>query len=79
MLKAICQSLLPDHLQDRRPDPNHAHRRRFTSKYRRKQGLVKNLWIGASLVVLLNPTIVMLLIVGLPVTFLAFIVLDETP
>lgn len=71
--------LLPDHLRDRRPDPDSPHRRRFTRKYKRKQELVRKLWIGAGLVILANPTVAMLLIVALPTTFVAFIVLDETP
>ena len=71
--------LLPDHLRDCRPDPDSPHRRRFTTKYRRKRCLVKNLWIGAGLLVLLHPTPAMLLIVGLAATLLAFTVLDETP
>lgn len=78
-LMTLLRPLLPDHLYDRTPDPASPHRRRFTAKYRRKLGLVKNLWIAAGLLVLLSPTVATLLIVGLSMTFLAFIVLDETP
>jgi len=75
----LFRYLLPDHLRDCRPDPGSPHRRRYTAKYRRKRCLVKNLWIGAGLLVLLHPTLAMLMVVGLATTFLAFTVLDETP
>lgn len=78
-LHQMLYCLLPDHLQDHRPDPNSPHRRRYTRAYRRKRELVKNLWIGAGLITLTNPTLSMALIVGLPMIFLAFTVLDETP
>lgn len=75
----LLAPLLPEYLRDTRPDPTSPHRRRFTRQYKRKQALVRKLWIGAGLVILLNPTLAMLLIVSLATTCLAFTVLDETP
>jgi hypothetical protein len=77
-LSPLARHLLPDHLLDCRPDPNSPHRRRFTHGYRRKMGLVKNLWIGAGLLVLFHPSPVVLLTAGLSMTFVAFTLLDET-
>lgn len=79
VLETLFRPLLPDHLLDCRPDPDSPQRRRFTASYQRKVALVKHLWIGAGLVVWLDPTIAMLLIVGLPMIFLALTLLDETP
>ena len=70
--------LLPHWTRDRSPDHNHPHKRRFTRLYRRKQGIVKNLWIASGLVmiVLATPATIMALTLG--TTFLSFVILDET-
>jgi hypothetical protein len=59
------------------PDEDHPHRRRFTPGYRRKRGIVKNVWIGSALVMILQPpAIVVAMVLG--TTFLSFVILDET-
>ena len=62
-----------------KPDPNHYHRRRFTAKYRRKQGIVKSLWISSGVVMLCFPVAPFVMGLGLFTTFLSFVILDETP
>ena len=77
-LVMIRTNLLSGGLQSRNPDINHPHRRRFTTKYRAKKNLVKLLWISACFLMLLNPILPVILIIALPVTFLSFMILDET-
>lgn len=60
------------------PDPNHCHGRRLTKTYRKKQGIVKNLWIASGLVMLAFPALPYLVAAGLFTTFLSFVILDET-
>lgn len=55
----------------------HPHWRRFTGKYRRKQRIVRDIWLSAGVLMLLSP------LAALPVwllgtTLLSFVVLDET-
>jgi hypothetical protein len=70
--------LLPRWAEDRCPDHEHPHRRRFTAVYRRKQSIVKHVWIASGLVmaVLASPAIIMAMALG--TTFLSFVILDET-
>lgn len=72
------QWALPDWMVDCKPDASHPHRRRFTPRYRRKQQLVKSLWICSGLVMIINPVLDLILILALATSFLSFIVLDET-
>ncbi|TQV73556.1 hypothetical protein FKG94_17840 [Exilibacterium tricleocarpae] len=60
------------------PDPAHFHRRRFTTKYHRKRGIVKNLWISAGLVMLTYPALPFVVGLSLFMIFLSFLILDET-
>lgn len=53
--------------------------RRKTAVYRAKQQLVTRVWLGAGLVMLIQPTLPLVLIIGLLTTFIAFTILDETP
>ncbi|WP_346836388.1 hypothetical protein [Microbulbifer sp. SAOS-129_SWC] len=62
----------------RLPDPNDAHRRRYTRRYRLKRGWVKNLWIGTALLMLCFPLLPVVLALGLLSAFLSFAILDET-
>jgi hypothetical protein len=71
--------LLPDWSTDQSPDEDHPHRRRFTRRYRRKQRIVKNIWIGSGLLMLVNATPEAIIALGLGTTFLSFVILDETP
>ena len=75
----LYKLILPHWTRDRSPDQNHPHKRRFTHVYRRKQGIVKNLWIasGLAMIFLATPAMVMALTLG--TTFLSFVILDETP
>lgn len=79
LLESLERRLLPEWTRDRRPDPDHPSRRRYTGKYRAKRRIVKSLWLGAGCVMLLNPVVPFLAVVGLSTTFLAFVILDETP
>lgn len=77
-LRYLYRRLLPYWRQNRTPDPNHPHRRRFTNRYRRKRDLVKNLWIGSGLLMVLCNNVALILVLALATTFLSFCVLDET-
>ena len=68
---------LPDWAQNHTPDANHPYRRLFTRRHKVKRNLVKNIWIGAGLVMLINPVLHILLAIVLSVTFLSFAILDE--
>ncbi|WP_062263946.1 hypothetical protein [Endozoicomonas arenosclerae] len=76
MLKIKWQ---PDWMQDKTPDARHFYRRTFTASYRAKRSIVKNIWIAAGLLMLINPVIHIALLIALPVTLLSFVILDETP
>lgn len=73
------QHLLPDWADDSTPDAAHPHRRRFTQRYRRKQGIVKNVWIVSGAIMILNGALATIIALSLATTFLSFMILDETP
>jgi hypothetical protein len=80
LIEPLLQQFLPGWLFNRKPDPAHAHRRRFTSTYRRKRQWVKSLWIAAGLLMIIggaSPAFVIAL--ALATTFASFCILDETP
>ena len=77
-LRTLCACLRPRWAENGQPDPTHPHRRRLTRVYRRKQGLVKNLWIGSGCLMLLNPVLPFVMLVGLITTLFSFVILDET-
>lgn len=60
-------------------DATHPSRRRLTWRYRRKRDIVKNIWIGSGLVMLAQGSPAVIVALGLGTTFLAFMILDETP
>ena len=74
----ILDLILPHWVGDRSPDLDHPHRRRFTELYRRKKGIVRNLWLGSGLLMLLVATPALVLAMALGTTFLSFVILDET-
>ena len=74
----VCELILPHWLKDRSPDPDHPHRRRFTCLYRRKKGVVRSLWIGSGLLMIVVATPALILTMVLATTFLSFVILDET-
>lgn len=61
-----------------RADYRALQRRRTLPGHRRRIGRCKTLWIGAGLLMLLQPTIPVILLLGLPATFLCFALLDES-
>lgn len=70
--------VLPGWYSDETPDARHPHRRRHTAAYRRRRELVKWLWIGSGLIMLLAhaaPHYVLAL--ALTTAFLSFMILDE--
>lgn len=74
----IRQFFLPHWAEDQCPDGDHPHRRRFTAVYRRKQGIVKNVWIASGLVMAIQASPPIILALALGTTFLSFVILDET-
>ncbi|MGI9280665.1 MAG: hypothetical protein ACR2PX_13740 [Endozoicomonas sp.] len=76
MLKIKWQ---PDWMQNQSPEANHFYRRTFTGSYRAKKKIVKNIWIAAGLLMLINPVIHIVMLIALPATLLSFVILDETP
>ena len=69
---------MPDWAVTTCPDPNHSHGRRLTQSYKKKQGIVKNLWIGSGMLMLFIPVLPYLVAAALLTTFLSFVILDET-
>ncbi|MET4692763.1 hypothetical protein [Endozoicomonas lisbonensis] len=61
------------------PEPEHFSRRRLTRQYKAKKALVRNVWIAACSLMLINPVLPVILIIALPATLLSFMILDETP
>lgn len=74
----IRHYVLPDWVDDECPDGTHPHRRRFTLGYRRRRGIVKNVWIASGLVMALQGSIAFIFAMALGTTFLSFVILDET-
>ena len=74
----LGEMILPHWAKDRSPDPGHPHKRRFTGLYRRKKGIVRNLWIVSGLLMIVLATPAMILAIALATTFLSFVILDET-
>lgn len=77
-LRFLILLLSPDWMQDRTPDEKHFFRRRFTLKHYQKRKKVRYIWLSAVSIWLINPTLPMMIFVGLLSTFLSFSLLDET-
>ena len=60
-------------------DSDHPHYRRYSQRYRKKQGVVKIYWLLAGLITLFFPFLHVLFFVFMLTTFLSFSYLDETP
>lgn len=60
---------------DRARHPNY---RRYTRRYRKKQRIVRDIWIVSGALMLWVP-LSFLLVLALATTFLAFMILDEMP
>jgi hypothetical protein len=78
MFDWLHRNLVPDWAEDRSPDHEHPHRRRFTASYRRKRGIVKNVWIGSGLLMIALGSPPAILGIALGTVFLSFMILDET-
>jgi hypothetical protein len=76
--KWLCRLLLPSWTGDQSPDRDHPHKRRFTRVYRRKKGIVRDLWIASGLVMILLATPAIALAIAMGTAFLSFVILDET-
>lgn len=61
-----------------RADLHLSHLRRLSPAYRAKQQIVKQVWMGAGMVMLIHPVLPMVTIISLFTTFVAFAILDET-
>jgi hypothetical protein len=75
----IIEWLMPRWAVNSLPDANHCHRRRFTRAYKRKQEMVRSLWIYSGLVMVVIPVAPYVAAATLFTTFLSFVILDETP
>lgn len=76
----ICQFLLPkwrQNLEQNQEDSGHFYRRTLCPKYIEKKSRVKNFWLFAGALVLLQPSLHVMIVVGLFTTFLSFMYLDE--
>lgn len=74
----LVQFFLPRVSEICLPNPSNSHTRRYTRDYRLKKNWVKNLWIGASLLMLCFPLLPFVLAMGLFTSFLSLAILDET-
>jgi hypothetical protein len=72
------EGFIPAWLDNRTPDHLHFHRRRYTTKYKQKQRIVRSLWFVVCLVLLCFPFIQLAIALALLATFLSFCILDET-
>lgn len=58
-------------------DSHHFYRRTLSAKYLKKKSMVKNFWIAAGAIVLIQPVLHVMLVVAMFTTFLSFMYLDE--
>lgn len=77
-LSKACRRLagLPHWLRAGRADWERQHRRRLTPAYRARRRRVRSLWIGAGLLVLWQPSLPVVLVVGLLTALMSFAILD---
>ncbi|AOS97970.1 hypothetical protein AUP74_02573 [Microbulbifer aggregans] len=74
----IVRTFLPRESEICLPDPEDAHSRRYSRRYRHKRGWVKNLWIAAGVLMLCFPLLPFVVPLGLLTSFISFALLDET-
>ncbi|MCK7596827.1 hypothetical protein M0G74_06025 [Microbulbifer sp. CAU 1566] len=74
----LVRSFAPRENEIALPDEGDSHLRRYSRRYRIKRGWVKNLWIGASLLMICFPLLPFIVGLGLLTSFLSFAILDET-
>lgn len=70
--------ILPGWVNKYSVDPSHSHGRRFTRAYKRKKEIVKLVWVGSGATMLLFPAPAFIVALALFITFLSFVILDET-
>jgi len=58
-------------------DERHFYRRTLCAEYQKKKSTVKNFWIAAGVVVLIQPFLHVVLVVAIFTTFISFMYLDE--
>lgn len=78
MIKPLRDRFLPNWIQNTEADNLHPHRRRFTAAYRRKLDIVRNLWIGSGILMMVQATPVITAVLCIATTFLSFMILDES-
>lgn len=82
IVRFYCHLLLsylrPSTIQGELPIEGHAHLRRQGRPYKRKQALVKNIWICSGLVMCAFPFPAFVTFGAIFTTFLSFCILDET-
>lgn len=61
-----------------RADWQHAHRRRLTARYLARRRKVKSLWIGAGVIMALNPDLSFICVLALVMALVSFAILDDT-
>ncbi len=74
----VYKGLLPAWRISKKLDSSHAYYRTQTNAYKARKSMVKNFWIAAGILVLLNPSLHVAVIVALFTTFLSFMYLDES-
>ena len=77
LLQIIWGVLRTEWTSSARPDPRHGSRRRLCKSYRQRRQQVKNFWVVAGVLVLIEPTLPFAVFVSLFTTFVSFMYLDE--
>ncbi len=77
-MNRFLEWLLPDWASTGCGDPSHSHGRRYTRAYQKKREIVKSVWIGSGLLMLVFPVLPLVAALSLLTTFLSFVILDET-
>ncbi len=78
LLDDVCNRLVPGRYPGMKPDPNHSYGRTLCQSYLLRKRQVKNFWIIAGVVVMLEPVLHIAVVVSLFTTFLSFMYLDES-
>ncbi|RRJ83173.1 hypothetical protein [Aestuariirhabdus litorea] len=78
LMLMLRMAVLPHWMWHEEPDEKHFYHRTFTPRYRAKRRIVRTLWLAAGLLMLCNPVLPFVILIGLPMTLLGFVILDET-
>ena len=74
---SLIQHILPLWTKNHKPDANHFFRRGYTREYAIKKKAIYYLWIVILGAMLVNPTMSVVITLGLLATFGSFMILDE--